>query len=468
MEVVLGKLNDNLLSDLLTRAMESSRVIRAAVAYAQLNNPLFEFCREHSDVRLEFYGLLDEEGAVAPVLLSSLLKLGPLRADCRLLRGHFHAKVIWWEGYGAYIGSANLTHAAWFNNVECGVFYAEDELREQGIAEHLNAMFDHLRKHSVALTDELVAKLELMKADGRDLSDAKKRARGRFDELFSDVPHNPGLITVPAKGVKTNTPRDAFVREWNGTLQLLRGLSNDFAKMDLRPKWVASNAHPAIHFDQFLHAYYYDYVRGRLEDSDEEDDARGIELVERCFERNKGAPQAAFEAAAQWWAALPEAPYGEDEFIGVVGPRLATLLSKSAIERMNAESFRDAIRSVNAFRMHARQMPNGFFGLPVGHHESLEERVDRLAEWLWTSPDARTATGKTVQQVLEFVIWGAAPRDMEQRLWLATSDSDWMVPRFAKSMLGESVGWARPSEYPPRNNRTNKALRALGHNVKLF
>ncbi len=45
---------------------------------------------------------------------------------------------------------------------------------------------------------------------------------------------------------------------------------------------------------------------------------------------------------------------------------------------------------------------------------------------------------------------------------------DFQLRHFGQSSLGEAVGWARPDDYPPRNNRTNKALRALGHDVKLF
>lgn len=41
-----------------------------------------------------------------------------------------HAKVIWWRGYGVYVGSANLTSAAWYNNIEAGVFFSESEIAE--------------------------------------------------------------------------------------------------------------------------------------------------------------------------------------------------------------------------------------------------------------------------------------------------------------------------------------------------
>ncbi len=83
---------------------------------------------------------------------------------------------------------------------------------------------------------------------------------------------------------------------------------------------------------------------------------------------------------------------------------MTKVFSKASIDQMDANLFRQAIGHVNVFRIHARQMRNDFFGLPADHHETLEDRIDRLATWLWTSPDARTESGKTVQQFLRFVI----------------------------------------------------------------
>jgi len=34
--------------------------------------------------------------------------------------------------------------------------------------------------------------------------------------------------------------------------------------------------------------------------------------------------------------------------------------------------------------------------------------------------------------------------------------------------LGEAIGWAHPDKCPPRINRTNKALRAFGHEIGLL
>ena len=140
MQVVMGTLNGVWLSNILMQSIASCKLIRAAVAYAQAGNPLFEHCKRN-EVRLIYYGLLDQDGAVPTNLLVDFLLQGPSRVDCWLVNGHFHPKVIWWHGCGAYIGSANLTHAAWFNNVECGVFYEESELAALGIGPELDQLF---------------------------------------------------------------------------------------------------------------------------------------------------------------------------------------------------------------------------------------------------------------------------------------------------------------------------------------
>jgi hypothetical protein len=67
-----------------------------------------------------------------------------------------------------------------------------------------------------------------------------------------------------------------------------------------------------------------------------------------------------------------------------------------------------------------------------------------------------------LRDTLGFVLWDTFPADMEQCLWFAVSDDRYRFAHLGKSSLREAVGWARPNDYPPRNNRTNKALRALG------
>jgi hypothetical protein len=128
MRIVLGKLNDELLANLALEAGTFCSQVEAAVAYAHgADHPLLRTCKERG-LRLVFYGLLDEEGAVGIPFLKELLSWGPSRAEVRLVKWNFHPKVIWWRGFGAYVGSANVTDKAWFNNVEAGVFLDESEL----------------------------------------------------------------------------------------------------------------------------------------------------------------------------------------------------------------------------------------------------------------------------------------------------------------------------------------------------
>lgn len=464
MRVILGKLNDELLANIANQAAPFCSEVDAAVAYAVgSDHPLIRSCKENK-LLLTFYGLLDDDGAVSPSLLSELLAWGPSRANAFLVNGHFHAKVIWWRGYGAYIGSANLTHKAWFNNIEAGTFFGEEDLISTGAGAHLDQMFDYLADHSVPVTSEVVEKLERLARDREHLRKEHERTVGeKFHRLFGHLPKNPGLTIEPPKGHRADTGLSRFANEWMQTLQLMRGLAREFADLHLRPSWVDEDAHLAIHFDQFLHAYYYDYVRAAAFDDDEE--LAGLPKVESFFAKHRANPTEALKEAARWWAALPSDPYREAEFIRDTAPAMRMKLSKDALLRMDLPSFCEALREVNAFRMHARQVKNVEYGLPADHHETLDQRVTRLCEWLWKQ---RTPAGKGVRDTLEFVIWGTEPSDMEQRLWLAVSNEKYRLAHFGQSTLGEAVGWARPEKYPPRNNRTNKALRALGHDVKLF
>jgi hypothetical protein len=89
-------------------------------------------------------------------------------------------------------------------------------------------------------------------------------------------------------------------------------------------------------------------------------------------------------------------------FIRETAPAMQRRLSRDAIQAMDLSSFREALRHVNAFRMHARQVRNAEFGLPADHKESVDARVDRLCELLWR---ARSPRRKTVRDVLEYVLW---------------------------------------------------------------
>jgi hypothetical protein len=103
MKMVMGEINGVWLQDLMSGAPASCDRVTAAVAYATSNSPFFDQCLKNKRF-LEFYGLLDEDQAVAISVMEKLLAAGPFAASCHLVKGHYHPKVIWWHGYGAYIG----------------------------------------------------------------------------------------------------------------------------------------------------------------------------------------------------------------------------------------------------------------------------------------------------------------------------------------------------------------------------
>lgn len=461
MQIVMGELNGirliNLMSD--AAAGQCTRVT-AAVAYATDGTPFFEHCRENK-IFLDFYGLLDESAAVSVPVLEKMLRAGPLVVSPRLIKGHFHSKVIWWHGYGAYIGSANLTSNAWYTNVECGVFFPENEIIGHPIEENLNAQFEYLRAVSAPVTDELVRALgKLQSAKSRVLV-AQRALSSEFEKLTEGFPPHLGLTAY------RQSPRVAdfnqFTTEWTQTLQLIRGLSEDFKKLEKRPKWVDADADPTVHFDQFLQAYYHVCIR---DDHQDEGNVKSVESVNQAHERNKHNKEAALRAAAEWWAALPSAPHGEDNFIKTISPMMKRRFSHSELRAWSVRDFKEVFSQVHAFRAHARQIKKSTLGLNSADSISRNERSDIVAEWMWNQP--REASQKHILELLNFLVWGNTPSNVVERLWRVTHDKVWRYDHLGPSTLGEAIGWARPDLCPPRNNRTNKALKALGHAVLLF
>jgi hypothetical protein len=460
MQVVMGGLNGVRLVNLMNQATGKCSEVTAAVAYASQNDPFFEHCYSNK-IFLTFYGLLDEGAAVAGPVLQRMLEEGPLAVNPRLIKGHFHSKVIWWHGFGAYIGSANLTSKAWYTNVECGVFFEESEIIGSQLQLDLEQQFSYLKDVSAPVDVELVNALNNLSRWEQGVHIARQKLKTQFDEATKGIPVHMGL-TAPHSKLQT-TALTRFTTEWTQTLQLLRGLCKDFTKLNKRPVWVPIDAEPAVHFDQFLHAYYYVKVRDEGGDGDS---AKSVELVNRAYQKNRGNTGRALAEAADWWAALPEAPYGEGAFIGKTAPWIRERFARAELLAWKLEDFQNVFFEVHAFKTHARQMRNSILALPRGHSETELERSNRVAKWLWEMK--REETQRHVKDLLDFLIWGESVPNIAERLWMVTTDPKWRYDHFGPSSLGEAVGWARPDQFPPRNNRTNKALRSLGHDVTLF
>lgn len=109
-------------------------------------------CLKQKQINLFFYGRMEEDfNGISYDLFNKVLKY-PYLKKCKVFYSSpsdspisLHAKVLFFENYGAYVGSANLTKRAWLNNVECGNWYNKKDLKKH--AEDLNLFFDKLDVH---------------------------------------------------------------------------------------------------------------------------------------------------------------------------------------------------------------------------------------------------------------------------------------------------------------------------------
>jgi hypothetical protein len=68
-------------------------------------------------------------------------------------------------------------------------------------------------------------------------------------------------------------------------------------------------------------------------------------------------------------------------------------------------------------------------------------------------------------QLFKYLLFDGVTADTPNRLFLCINDPQYKISGLDISSLGELAGWGLPNVFSPRNDRTNKALRALGFNV---
>ena len=447
MRLVLGGVNGLYLREILENAEGVERV-DAAVAYATQEDLLFDWCWEN-EVSLRFWGRFDEGVPVSIPVLRNFLTRRAARYSCKLVRC-FHPKVIWWRGYGAYVGSANLTASAWYNNIEAGMFFTEEELDISGQALELEALFSKIDAAASPLTQELFDLLERRSLELQRRHREQREADKAF--LATDLVRPfEGMVQVTSRQARQQQ-RDAFLEEWLSTLQTIRNIAAVVASDQYRPDWVSPHAPLGAQADQFLHAHYYERTfDGRAAD------------YERHFERNKAAPDRALLEAAGWWKALPGG--GEEErTLNEVAPMLRDAFSEHSLRTMTEDRFAEVLWHIHASREFARRVPNAKVGLPDGPVHSRQVKADALARRIWRDSQVK---GTPVSEMLTTVLHGGPAAEVPHRMWDALTDDRRKVELLGVSSMGEIVGWALPDLYPPRNGRTSKSLRSLGYDVRV-
>ncbi|MGF6808589.1 hypothetical protein OKW30_003715 [Paraburkholderia sp. Clong3] len=457
MQFVAGKINGVLLRNILHDAIDDCTRVRAAVAYASSDNmELFEACRQ-AGKSLTYYGRYDYTVPVSPEILEWFLVQRSADLVCKLVPDILHAKVIWWEGVGAYIGSANLSGRAWNSNIEVGIYLEQADLESQGQIEQLESFFDTVEEQSTRLTTEI---WQHAKAT-RDLWIKKvSKVEAACRDTFSrsrKIPINEGL-TYHSNANAVSKHRANFISEWNSTLQIMRDIGARVSKPENRPDWIEPNTASGLQADQFLHALYYQRVK----------DGSTFPF-DKYFQENKLSRESALADALDWWKngwKWESKGYVYDDEAAALAraPMMESRLSKSEFPQLTCDEFTEVGKWVYAMRDFAFRQPAPSIGLPP-NETNYDVKAEAFARMQYT----RTSTqGKSILETIYFVLYGGSDADIAVRIWDAAHEPKWKIVGMGLSTLGEIVGWALPNKFPPRNGRSSKALRALGNDVRVY
>ena len=448
MKFIANKINNSYLMELLPRGDVEIDGVMAAIAYGKSfpneNDDFISNCLKNKR-RLDIWMRYDHTVPVAPSLLRRLLNNYSKNIFCRLIPDMLHSKVIWWKGYGAYIGSANLTDRAWNNNIEAGLFFSSDDLDSTGMVLELENFFESLQslESSFPLTNEIIAEMERLELLRREANDMGKKDRS--------VGEWRGLNFTPNNKI-VDKQKERFQKEWNETLTVLRDIGSQLR--EYRPSWVSLSVPEGWQADQFLHAFYYTQVR------------EGLEIpYEDFYLANKNNPQQALKKAMEWWKSLESPPNKEDSTLYESAPYIQKHLSKENIYDLTLEEITNICRYTHATHDHISKIEIPFFGITETKTVKIPERVPIFASWL---AQQRNKKGWDIKELWYYVLYGGNEANTWERLYIAGRTSDCKFSRYGLNSLAELVGWARPDIAPPRNGRTSKALRALGFDVKIY
>lgn len=449
MKFYANHLNGHFLRDVLPQEDDEVDFVKAAIAYGDDATTLIENCLTNK-YRLDIWMRYDHTVPVSPQLLRKLLKSSSSNIFCKLVPDVLHSKVIWWKGFGAYIGSANLTERAWITNIEFGVFISESELELSGNSDEFDHFFHGLEycEKVRALTAEIVEEQENIKRLRSsalaqiDRESRKKRLIGKWG----------GPTEIANRINAVDTKREKFILEWEQGLTHLRDLAE--LAPSYRPSWLNSEVPPSWQADQFLHWFYFnEVVEG------------GRHPYEERFLENRADPSRAVRLALEKWASLPAPLSDEDKNCHVRAPTIRRLLAKERISEISLEDFRRVCRANHSTADHVRRMRLDALGLPSSKGANEEERIVAFADWLWRKRNSR---GESAIDLLQYVFEGGEPGRLPHRIFEATQTEDRRLPHFGINQVAELAGWARPELCPPRNGRTSKGLRALGFDVRIY
>lgn len=443
------------------------RKVYAAIAYNQ-DDSLIKSCI-NNNIPMDWWCLFNSELSTNINLLVEALKNPNIKVYP--IAEYYHPKLIYFEGYGLYIGSANMTYKALKHNVEAGVFIQEEELKPKDLDEFYN-FFEYLKNNSINLTRADIKKLkkfnDFKKEKEVKLSPLKKEINDKFNEEFSQF-----NSLIPGSTQKDNSKsnnelikRNNFYKEWRMVQNELEYISNKLEKCKI-PEWVSKDAPMSIITDRFLHAYYESYVlKNEIFNSSNIDFKKGTEKINYFYSINKNNKDKALNDAISWWENYDTPINDEDIYTNVWAIENKQILSKLKDNKyeLTINDLYKVFLQNHASSTHARQIDNSYFGLAEGEKKSIEERVGLYVKKIITM---KTASGLDISDVIRYLLFDE--KDLvEKKVYNILNESKYQLEHFGKSSIGELACWGRPDTCFLRNNRVNKALRCLGFDVELY
>lgn len=445
-----NRINSIHLRDILPVVSRSAQIdsVLAAIAYGSSASDETRDLIGHTienQLRLDLWMRYDETVPVAIPLLNRLLAGLSKNIFTKFVPDCFHSKIIWWRGYGAYIGSANHTDRGWLTNIEAGIFIEDDELVSSGMDIQLDVFFDYLKAldKAIPISAKYVEEMKLLESLNKDPY-AAARAKREHPEW-----DGPSFISNQRA---FDRRKENFKTEWLETLGILQSIQEQV--MEYRPVWVESTVPPAWQVDQFLHAYYYNQVGDHLR-----------KPYEEYFQKNKANPNGNLITQLKWWQSLKSAPSNEDINIYVNAPELQRLLSKDKILTLTDKEFEVVCAKTHATVDHLIKVPMAELGRPDISSMDIPGRLKLFSPMLL---NMRNSKGWDIRELLNYVLYEGKDNELWLRLYNAGRNREYHIARYGLNSIGEVVGWVRPDVAPPRNGRTSKALRALGFDVKVY
>ncbi|WP_272691238.1 phospholipase D family protein [Providencia sp. PROV132] len=447
MKLVANGLNKQFFKSLLPPSGTELDGVVAAIAYGDDRTELLQHCIDNK-YRLDIWMRYDHTVPVAPSFLTKLLRNTKNNIFCKLVPDALHSKIIWWKGYGAYIGSANLTDRAWYSNIEAGVFFTESDLIASDMLEQLTEFFDNLES-----LDKCFELNENIVKEQEKLLELKKQKENEDEKIKSKrkIPFWEGPDFIYKKKSKDRL-KDNFQKEWESSLSIIKNISDQID--EYRPIWITEDTPFFWQTDQFLHAYYYNKVKQK----------DNTYPYEELYQTNSKNPQTALTNMLSWWKSLPVPPSNENDNLQVKAPLIRQSLQRSNIQSLKENDLLNIIHSTHATMDHLIKMSSESLGEPNKKTLTRNERLPLYTKLLMSLHNQK---GQNIFELLEFVLYGGKAENMWERIYLAGKDENYKFANYGINSIAEVAGWARPEDTPPRNGRTNKALRALGYPVKI-